>query len=574
MTTIHSYTNDQNLLDLPHKDLRRARAAALSMIPTTTGAATAVGEVLPELKGKLDGFAMRVPTPNVSVVDLAAIVDKKTTAEEVNAALKAAADGPLKGILAVLDRGARLDRLQRQPALVDRRRAVHEGDGRRLREGAVVVRQRVGLLEPLRRPAAAAGRRRVCSSRRSRTDHGEALDQGSRSAGQARLHPRRLQRAAQGRRDRRRHAHPRVAADDPVRARPGRDASILACHLGRPKGKPNPEFSLRPVAARLAELLGRPVAFADDCVGDRRRAGGRRGAAPAAASCCSRTCASIPRKRRTTRRSPKALAALADVYVERRVRRGAPRARVGRRHHALSCRSAAAGLLMEQELRYLGHALEAPGAAVRRDPRRREGVGQDRGDREPARQGRRAAHRRRDGLHVLQGARRAGRQVARRGRQARRGARRSKPTRASARRRARAAGRSRRRRPKLEAGAADEVLAVGDPRDRRSAWALDIGPATITRVRRRSSRDAKTVVWNGPMGVFEIDAFAAGTIAVAQAVADVQGHDDHRRRRFDRGGEEGRRRRPDHAHLDRRRRVARVPRRPDAARASRRSTDK
>jgi len=100
MTTIHSYTNDQQLLDLPHKDLRRARAAALSMIPTTTGAASAVGEVLPALKGKLDGFAMRVPTPNVSVVDLAAMLIKTTSAEEVNAALKAAADGPLKGILA------------------------------------------------------------------------------------------------------------------------------------------------------------------------------------------------------------------------------------------------------------------------------------------------------------------------------------------------------------------------------------------------------------------------------------------------------------------------------------------
>ena len=100
MTTIHSYTNDQQLLDLPHKDLRRARAAALSMIPTSTGAASAVGEVLPDLKGKLDGFAMRVPTPNVSVVDLVAMVGKKTTAEEVNAALKAAAEGPLKGILA------------------------------------------------------------------------------------------------------------------------------------------------------------------------------------------------------------------------------------------------------------------------------------------------------------------------------------------------------------------------------------------------------------------------------------------------------------------------------------------
>ncbi len=103
MTTIHSYTNDQNLLDLPHKDLRRARAAAMSMIPTSTGAASAIGEVIPELKGKLDGFAMRVPTPNVSIVDLNAILDKKTTGEEVNAALREAAAGPLKGILAISD---------------------------------------------------------------------------------------------------------------------------------------------------------------------------------------------------------------------------------------------------------------------------------------------------------------------------------------------------------------------------------------------------------------------------------------------------------------------------------------
>jgi glyceraldehyde 3-phosphate dehydrogenase len=100
MTTIHSYTNDQQLLDLPHKDLRRARAAALSMIPTTTGAAVAVGEVLPELKGKLDGISMRVPTPNVSCVDLAVVMNRSVTVEEVNAALQKAADGPMKGILA------------------------------------------------------------------------------------------------------------------------------------------------------------------------------------------------------------------------------------------------------------------------------------------------------------------------------------------------------------------------------------------------------------------------------------------------------------------------------------------
>jgi glyceraldehyde 3-phosphate dehydrogenase len=100
MTTIHSYTNDQNVLDFPHRDLRRARAAALNMIPTTTGAAKAIGLVMPQLKGKLDGYSMRVPTPDVSVVDLVALLEKPATGEEVNAALKAAAEGALKGILA------------------------------------------------------------------------------------------------------------------------------------------------------------------------------------------------------------------------------------------------------------------------------------------------------------------------------------------------------------------------------------------------------------------------------------------------------------------------------------------
>ncbi|MBI1865210.1 MAG: type I glyceraldehyde-3-phosphate dehydrogenase [Nitrospirae bacterium] len=103
MTTIHSYTNDQMILDLPHKDLRRARAAAVSMIPTSTGAAKALHLVIPELKGKLDGMAVRVPTPNVSVVDLVATLGKDVTVEEVNAAFKKAADGPLKGILEYLD---------------------------------------------------------------------------------------------------------------------------------------------------------------------------------------------------------------------------------------------------------------------------------------------------------------------------------------------------------------------------------------------------------------------------------------------------------------------------------------
>ena len=103
MTTIHAYTNDQKILDLPHKDLRRARAAGMSMIPTTTGAAKAVSLVIPELKGRLDGMAIRVPTPNVSVVDLTAELSKSATAEEINAAMKKASEGAMKGILQYVD---------------------------------------------------------------------------------------------------------------------------------------------------------------------------------------------------------------------------------------------------------------------------------------------------------------------------------------------------------------------------------------------------------------------------------------------------------------------------------------
>ncbi|MCP4250764.1 MAG: aldehyde dehydrogenase, partial [bacterium] len=103
MTTIHAYTNDQRILDLPHKDLRRARAAAMSMIPTSTGAAKALKEVLPELGGKLDGMAIRVPTPNVSMVDLTVKLDKAASADEINEAMRTAAAGPLAGVLAVSD---------------------------------------------------------------------------------------------------------------------------------------------------------------------------------------------------------------------------------------------------------------------------------------------------------------------------------------------------------------------------------------------------------------------------------------------------------------------------------------
>jgi hypothetical protein len=148
MTTIHSYTGDQPTLDTMHKDLYRARAAALSMIPTSTGAAKAVGLVLPELNGKLDGVAIRVPTPNVSVVDLTFEAARDTTVDEINAAVRAAADGPLKGVLGYTDQPNVSMDFNHDPHSSDLPPRPDQGDGRQLRARAVVVRQRMGLFLP------------------------------------------------------------------------------------------------------------------------------------------------------------------------------------------------------------------------------------------------------------------------------------------------------------------------------------------------------------------------------------------------------------------------------------------
>ncbi len=151
MTTIHAYTQDQNLQDGPHKDLRRARAAALNIVPTSTGAAKAIGLVLPELKGKLDGYALRVPIPTGSVTDLTADLKKSATADEINAAMKAAAEGPHEGHPEVLRRADRVQRHRHRPAQLDLRLGPDQGD-RRPGQGRVLVRQRMGLLQPPRRP--------------------------------------------------------------------------------------------------------------------------------------------------------------------------------------------------------------------------------------------------------------------------------------------------------------------------------------------------------------------------------------------------------------------------------------
>ena len=148
MTTIHSYTGDQPTLDTLHKDLYRGRAAAMSMIPTSTGAAKAIGLVLPELKGKLDGSAIRVPTPNVSVVDLKFVAKRKTDAKEINDAMKRAARAAAQGHPRLHHRAQRLDRLQPRSAFLHLPHGPDQGAERHAGAGAVLVRQRMGLLQP------------------------------------------------------------------------------------------------------------------------------------------------------------------------------------------------------------------------------------------------------------------------------------------------------------------------------------------------------------------------------------------------------------------------------------------
>ena len=252
MTTIHAYTADQRLQDMPHKDLRRARAAALNLIPTTTGAAKAVGLVLPELNGKLNGFAMRAPVATGSVVDLVFTPSNPTDPGAVNAAVKAAAEGPLKGILAYTEDPIVSTDIVGDPhsSIFDAEQTMAIGDGTH-DQGGRLVRQRVGLLEPLRRaggqgPLSPPGQRDGLRRRRASatpTSRASGSWSGSTStcrwtAGGSRTTP------ASGRRCRR-------SSCCAKRVR----SLILVSHLGRPKGKADPSLSMRPVGERLAELL-------------------------------------------------------------------------------------------------------------------------------------------------------------------------------------------------------------------------------------------------------------------------------------------------------------------------------
>ena len=264
MNTIHSYTNDQNILDVAHKDPRRARSAGQNIIPTTTGAAKALALVIPDLKGKFDGFSLRVPTPTVSVVDFTADVSRPTSVEELNDAFRAAAGGPLKGILGVSDEPlVSMDfKGDSRSSIIDA--AVDDGPRRDDGQGHRLVRQRVGLQLPRRGPhrlrRRPPARRRLTdrwTSSRSATRTSPANASSSGSISTCPL------------------ADGRVTDDSRIRAAiptinallQGGASVILASHLGRPDGKVQDGLRLRPVGQRLTQLMRRNVPVTGDALG-------------------------------------------------------------------------------------------------------------------------------------------------------------------------------------------------------------------------------------------------------------------------------------------------------------------
>ena len=491
MTTIHAYTNDQVLTDVYHKDLRRARSATQNMIPTKTGAAAAVGLVLPELNGKLDGYAIRVPTINVSIVDLTFVAKRATTVEEVNAAVKKASEGALKGILEYNTEPLVSSDFNHNPASSIFDATLTKVSGGTLVKVSSWYDNEWGFSNRMLDTTVAFMNGEVAAVRFKRmTD----LDlRGKRVFIRADLNV--PQDDAGSITD-----DTRIRASLPgIRHALDKGAAVMVTsHLGRPKeGEFRPEDSLAPVAKRLGELLGRDGAA-------EARLGRAASTSQPGEVVLLENCRVNKGEKKNDEALARKMAALCDVYVNDAF---------GTAHRAeatthgiaqVRARSPAPGPLLAAELDALGKALAQPGASAGRDRRRLEGLDQAHHARGAGDEGRPADRRRRHRQHLHARGRADDRQVAGRAGPGGRGA---------GDHRAMAAGRGAACRstwssPRSFARRRSRVTKPSTRRRRDDDLILDIGPKTAAPLA-GCLAGAGTIVWNGPVGVFEYDAVRA-----------------------------------------------------------------